>query len=157
MPGFQCFQQPDAIFLRLPEEQRGNGRKPGNIVAFAAEAEGSHGSQLIQKRNGSCGKVFGTSYGVEKRQFQHKVRAVVQAGFGAYIFIRHCRRSSLHEIAADNCNHIIRVRYAAGFFQMIFMSVMKRIIFGNNSCNSHRIPQTAWQPAFRIKCSSDVC
>ena len=65
----------------------------------------------------------------------HEIGAILQGRLYAQIFIRDGRAAPLYEISTHNDNNIICPGKLTGLFQMILMSVMKRIVFCYDTCN----------------------
>ena len=53
------------------------------------------------------------------------------------VFVQHGGRSPLSEAAAHDHDDIVCSGETAGFFQLIFVSFVKRIVFRDDSCDCH--------------------
>ena len=126
-------------FLRLPGQDLGYLLKAVDVSGFAAKAKMIHTAQSVQDFCSPFGKIFSTSAGPIRGQFQHCVCASQEGHTGSGVFVKNGRSASLDKIPAHDHKDILVFGQFLGLFYLITMAFVKRIIFCNNSCNaSHK-------------------
>ena len=102
------------------------------------EAEKINAAQLIQQRNSGFGKDFRTAQGTVNREFTDHICAGGQGHTASGVFVCTGRGTPLSKVTTHHDKNHIGAGLPADFFELIGVPVMKRIIFGNNCCNSHK-------------------
>ncbi len=124
----------DFIFVK---KKPGKSREQFHIPTFTSKTQIIHNTQFVKKRYGAAGKVFGTAKCIVGRQFQYQICTVHEGNPGTEIFIHHGRCAALYKIAAHNDNTIVCPSELFCLPDMIGVSVVKRIIFRNNTYSFH--------------------
>ena len=147
---FQFFPQKDSIAFRFFHQSLYIWLILFHVRPFTSERKIVYTSKIMKKFHSCRCKIFRTGCGIDRRQFQNHIGSSGQCHTTAQIFVHNRRLSPLNKIAAHGNNNKISAGLFSGFFYMVLMSFMKRIIFCNNPCCTHKSPfrEAAAFPAF---------
>ena len=140
----------DRTFL---QKRFGKVRQYTDVATLAAKAERVDDPKFIEESHGTAGKMFSAAYGIADGEFNNQISAVSQRAFGTQIFIHHGRSAALDKITAHHNNAVICIGKLFCSSDVISMSVMKRIVFRNDSDRFHGFlisPETTYIPAFSL-------
>ena len=70
-------------------------------------------------------------------RLNNKISAVFQCHLGAEMFIDKGGGTALYEVAAEDDDGVVSAGQASGFLQLVFVTVVERIIFSYNSVYNH--------------------
>ena len=128
-------------FYRRRKRRRVNDGCSGNdcrrVAALAAEAQHVCNSRVVQKRRTAARKALRTGAGPRLRQLQNKVGTARKRHAGAHRFGQQGRFAPLGKVTPENHDAVRRTRRARGG-NVVGVSVVKRVIFGDNTGNFHR-------------------
>ena len=104
-----------------------------DIATFAPEADAVDDAETVEQGDRAGCKVFCAAERIVHGQLQHQIRAAVQGGLRTRVLIHQGRRAALDEITAHHNDTVI----GSGQFlcpgDMIGMTVVKGIVFCNDS------------------------
>ena len=134
----------DAAFQLLPHRRRkrrrvhffGGTDDCRRVAAFAAEAEDIHDPRVVQKRRTAAREPFRAGTGPRLRQLQNEIGTARKRHAGAHRLRQQGRFATLGEVTSENNDAVCRSRRTRGG-DVMGMSVVERIIFGNNTGNFH--------------------
>lgn len=104
---------------------------------FAPETDGIGYTCLSEHTDGSAGEEFGTSGCETGREFQDEGDTFRERHGSPGIFVCDRAGTALDKVSAHDSDHEVGACDFPGFFDMIFMPVVKRIIFCDKSCYLH--------------------
>src|SRR5690606_38597503 len=87
--------------------------------------------------DGAFCKIGSLSCSVDVRKFDNKVDAVLKRHFATRPFIDKSRFAALKKLPAHDSDDDIRPGFFSCLLGMVKMSVMKWIVFNNNTCSFH--------------------
>ncbi len=140
----EAFLQTGAVLLWLFQKNGGDGGQFSGIPAFAAETQMCHRAQTVQQGDGAGGEGFAAGKGIEDGKLQNQVRAAAQGHFGAGMLVQKGGGAALDEISAHGHHGEIRPCEAPGFFQLIFVTMVKGIVLGYDSVYLHGNSPCIW-------------
>ena len=108
-------------------------RKFLDIAAFTAKAEGRDTAKVIENGNSAPGKQFCASTGEKNRELQNEGCTARKGSFGTQMFWGNGRGAALDEVTAHKDDSCVCTCLSECLFYMILMSVVKWIIFCNDT------------------------
>ena len=108
------------------------------VAALAPEAEAVYDAKAVQKRYGAGGEELRASGGITDRKFEYGVRAAFQRHFRTEPFGHDGGNAPLYIIAAHYDDDGVGAGDPFCFLYMIEMSVVERIVFGDQASNFHK-------------------
>ena len=107
---------------------------------LCAEGQVRHAAECVEQRHSAVRKPLRRPQAGGQRRFQHKVDAAAHGGLGATVFL-HDRKVAPLNIIAAHCAHdgCIRAQRAPGFGQMVRVSRVEWVVFGNDAADGHNL------------------
>ena len=105
--------------------------------SFTAIAERVNDACFSEKLYASGSKIFRGSGRPYSRKFEYQIGTAEKCHAGARVFVGNGRNTALHKISAHGNDHKICSCKVAYGFHLILVSVVKRIVFDDNSCCFH--------------------
>ena len=72
-----------------------------------------------------------------KSESQDDIGAAAESGFCTQVSVHDSGNATLHEITAHHDNDGVAARAALSLFNVIAMTVVKRVVLSNDTCNLH--------------------
>ena len=104
---------------------------------FGAKGQSSDDAQALQQLNAAGRKVLCAANREYSRQFQHQIHAGHHGGPGALPFVKNRDFPALRDMTAHDGDHGIGAAAFSGLRRVIGMSIVKRIVFGDNASCMH--------------------
>ena len=76
--------------------------------------------------------------GIENGQLQHQIRTAEEGGPGTEMLIHTGGFAALSEISAHDNNNIIQMMFLPKNLQLVLMSVVERVVFGDDGTDLHK-------------------
>ena len=143
-------------FLRLPGQDPAQCLTGGGISGFAAKTKMIHTTQSVQDLHSSLGEILGASAGPAGRQLQHSVGSSEKGHTGPGVFVKNSGSAPLDKVTAHDHKDIPVPGQFPGFFYLIAVSFVKRIVFCNNSCNAFHINSSFYKKLHTLSVYTSV-
>ena len=109
------------------------------LQAFGLRAEGERlRAERAEQAHRAAGKALRRGERPGKRQLEHHIGAAAAGGLGARVFRIDRRLAALDEVARHHAHDALGLRAQHTLAQMVFVAVMKGVVFANHTDEAHR-------------------
>ena len=108
-----------------------------DAAAFAAERDTFNASEGAEEHNTAACKKLSICKAVLNGHFNNKVNAVLYSDLSSLELVHKSRLATLNVVTAHNCNDVSSTCLLLGFFYLVNVSVMERIVFADDSVCFH--------------------
>ena len=109
------------------------------VRLFGSVADGIYYVSGSKETDPSVGKTFCGCTCPKCWQLKHKICPALERHTASAVFICDRRNAAFQEVTAHDYDNVIGTGLFADLFDLILVSVVKRIVFGDDSCNFHRV------------------